>query len=306
MEASLVIPGCNSAKTLPLVLGSLNRQDFTDFEVVLVDDASSDDTSRIAQERRGGLDLKIIRHEENRGRAASRNDGIEQAQGRIILLLDSDVEVAPGYVSTHLALHRQQANAVGIGSVRYPDYLAGQALARYYVTRGASKIGPNRPLPGKYFLSGVASFPRPLFDQAGGFNLHFHFYGEDLELGLRFAQLGAKLYYLPQAIGYHHHLRPFKEVLELLDRYGRESLPRLVELHPEFAVELYIDDLLTSPPVFQTKALWRRLATAGVFFRPLAGLARALSAGPLPSPLLTYLFWAAYRRGFAATGTNKG
>jgi glycosyltransferase involved in cell wall biosynthesis len=298
MKASIVIPAYNAAQTISLTLDALARQETSEFEVIVVDDASTDGTSHEVKAHAGGLDLRLLRHPENQGRAAARNFGIDRARGDIMLLLDADIEVNPGYLPAHLALHQTRDRAVGVGALRYPSHLANKALPRYYITRGGAKIPPGQELPGRYFASGLASFPRSLFEEAGRFNPQFDFYGEDQELGLRFKKLGSHLFYVPEAIGYHHHLRPLGEMLDLLERYGSESIPRLLELHPEFAAELYVDDLVSSSPVRRMTAIGRRLITAEVWFRPLARLAEALSNHRLPAPLLTYLIWAAYRRGF--------
>jgi glycosyltransferase involved in cell wall biosynthesis len=301
MKASVVIPAYNAGATLPLALDALTRQNSSDFEVVVVDDASTDGTGRAAKAHAGGLDLHLLRCPENLGRALARNFGVENSRGEIVLLLDSDIEACPEYVGAHLELHQTQTRAAGVGALRYPPPLAKYALARYYSTRGGAKIGPGRPLPGRYFVSGLASFSRQIFEEAGQFDRRFSVYGEDQELGLRLKKLGANLRYLPAAVGYHHHLRPLPEMLGLLERYGRESIPRILELHPEFAAELCVDDLLVQSPVATPTGRVRNLAAAELFFRPLARLAERYSHHWLPAPLLTYLIWAAYRQGFKSS-----
>jgi glycosyltransferase involved in cell wall biosynthesis len=298
MKASVIIPAYNASTTLPLALEALTRQDSTDFEVVVVDDASTDGTGRIAKAHGGGLDLHLLRCPENLGRALARNFGVANSHGEIVLLLDSDIEVCPGYVAAHLALHQIEARAAGVGALRYPPHLAKRALARYYSTRGGAKVGVGQDLPGRYFVSGLASFPRRLFDEAGRFDRRFSVYGEDQELGLRLKKLGARLRYVPSAVGYHHHLRPVLEMLDLLEHYGRESIPRILDLHPEFARELYVEDLAKTSSSSTLTARVRDLAASELFFRPFSHLAQRFSHQWLPAPLLTYLIWAAYRKGF--------
>ena len=299
MKASVVIPAYNASKTLPIVLRSLQNQDFRDFEIILVDDGSTDDTSSVAKKNAGHLDLHVFRNSENQSRAKTRNTGAKQARGEILILLDSDVEAVPNYISGHIRLHESLPGAVGIGALRYPPHLAGKALARYYSSRGGARLKPGQPLPGKYFVSGLASFPRALFEEVGGFDERFQSYGsEDLELGLRFQALGVQIHYLPGAIGYHHHLRPLKEVMAILHQYGREGISVLLEKHPAFASELRLDDLTGPAKVRSQASLARRLLTAAALFHPAVEIASLLQNLPLPSPLLTYLHYAAYRRGF--------
>ena len=301
MKASIIIPAYNASATLGIVLQALIQQDFTDFEVIVVDDASTDNTSQIAESFTGALDLRLFRPEENLGRARARNFGVEKSRGEIVLLLDSDIEAVPDYVSAHLALHEEESRAVGVGVLRYPPTLAKKALACYYATRGGARLKPGQPLPGKYFVSCLASFRRTLFDEIGGFHPGFRLYGgEDLELGLRFEKSGARLVYLPGAIGYHHHLRTLKEVVSTLERYGRHGIPLVLDRHPEFAREMALDDVM---PGLSGKAniisgILRRLLTSSVFAVPLLEIASRLEAHRLPSGLLTYLHYCAYRRGF--------
>jgi len=300
MRASVVIPAFNAAATVPLVLRALQNQDFRDFEVILVDDASTDDTRSIAEKNAGNLELRIIRNFTNQGRAITRNLGVGQSHGEIIILLDSDIEIAPNYISAHLRLHESLPRAVGIGALRYPPHLAKRALARYYISRGGARMRLGQPLPGKYFVSGLASFSRALFEEEGGFDERFQTYGsEDLELGLRFYAAGAKIQYLPKAVGYHHHLRPMKEVMAILHQYGREGIPVLLAKHPDFAADLRLDDQTGLIPAGSPSGLMRRLLMASFFFSPAAALADLCQNVPLPSMLLTYLHYAAYRRGFS-------
>ncbi|TKJ41889.1 hypothetical protein CEE37_04790 [candidate division LCP-89 bacterium B3_LCP] len=300
-STSIVIPAYNASSTLPKVLGGLLSQNVRDFEVVLVDDASIDDTSQVAKTFSGDLNLHIYKLDENRGRAGCRNYGVDKANGEIILLLDSDIEATPDYVSTHLQLHEQKDKAVGVGAQRFPDLLAKQAFGRYYIKRGGARLKPGQTMPGRYFASGLASFRRSTFVELGGFDTNFTVYGgEDLELGLRFVKAGSELVFLPQAVAYHHHLRPLKEIIRKLEVYGEHSIPLILKKHPEVSAELHLDDL-TQPTGKTWKHLFMGAATNGVFYKTLLGVASLCQSFLIPSPLLTYLIYSAYRRGFVRT-----
>ncbi len=294
MKVSVVIPAHNSAAVIPLVLQALDRQDYTEFEVVLVDDASTDGTAQAAQASAGGLCLRILRSDENLGRARARNFGIENCDGDLIILLDSDIVAVPSYVRIHVTLHSKQNRAVGVGALRYPEPLAGRALARYYSSRGGARLKPSQRLPGKYFVSCLASFPKLLFDEVGEFNPEFSTYGgEDLELGLRFEKSGAYLEYLPQAVGYHHHLRSLKEAVQALEKYGESGISIVLRSHPEFARDLHLEDITSGKP-----SLIRDSISSNLLHKPLLNLAESFESGWIPSGLLTLFHYGAYRRGF--------
>jgi glycosyltransferase involved in cell wall biosynthesis len=294
MRTSIVIPTHNSAAVIPLVFQALKRQEYNEFEVVLVDDASTDGTAQTAEACAGGLKLRILRSEENLGRARARNFGIENSRGDLIVLLDSDIEAVPAYVGLHVALHARRERAVGVGALRYPESLAGRALARYYSSRGGARLQPGQRLPGKYFVSCLASFPKTLFTEVEGFNPEFSTYGgEDLELGLRFEKCGAHLEYLPRAVGYHHHLRSLKDVVKTLEKYGETGIPIVLRSHPEFARDLHLEDLTAGKPSFM-----RDLIGSDLLQKPLVNLAGRFESGWIPAGLLTLLHYGAYRRGF--------
>lgn len=90
---SVVIPCFNRGDKLKRTLASLNAQSFPDFEVVLVNDASTDDTLKIMEKYDFNyINVKIVNHKERQERVASRNDGMKAATGEWICWLDSDDE----------------------------------------------------------------------------------------------------------------------------------------------------------------------------------------------------------------------
>ncbi len=95
-EISVIIPTFNRAQTVPRALDSVLKQSFRDFEVIIVDDGSDDETESVIEafcERRGA-DVTYLK-QENAGVSAARNRGIRNAQGRWIAFLDSDDEWLP-------------------------------------------------------------------------------------------------------------------------------------------------------------------------------------------------------------------
>jgi glycosyltransferase involved in cell wall biosynthesis len=91
---SVITPTYNHAEELPRAINSVLAQTFEDFEYIVVDDASTDDTESVVDSYDDERIL-YIRHEENMGGSAARNTGIEQARGRYIAFLDADDEWLP-------------------------------------------------------------------------------------------------------------------------------------------------------------------------------------------------------------------
>lgn len=92
---SIIIPTWNHASALARCLASVEQQTEKDFEVIVVDDASTDGTARFLREQRPSFSLQTIRLPENRGAPAARNEGARLAAGRYLLFLDADVELYP-------------------------------------------------------------------------------------------------------------------------------------------------------------------------------------------------------------------
>lgn len=88
---SVIVPCYNAAKTLPATVLSLHEQTFQDFEVILIDDGSTDETAEMVQKIRETTSLPVVSvRQENAGVSAARNRGIESAGGKYICFLDAD------------------------------------------------------------------------------------------------------------------------------------------------------------------------------------------------------------------------
>ncbi len=98
--ASVIVPTFNRARRLELTLASFLRQTETRFEVVVIDDGSTDETPAVLAEYAGRLRLRVVR-QANRGRSAARNAGLAVAAGEALLFCDDDRIAAPGFVAAH-------------------------------------------------------------------------------------------------------------------------------------------------------------------------------------------------------------
>lgn len=118
MRASIIIPAFNSKERLYYNLLSLNNQDcnFNDFEVVIVDNGSIDDTADMVRrfKPRSKFKLKFQRLEENRGIARGRNTAIKMAEGDILIFHDSDMIAPRDFIRRHLK-HHEEKNIVVCG-----------------------------------------------------------------------------------------------------------------------------------------------------------------------------------------------
>lgn len=216
MRVSVIVINRNREKLLRRCLESLFRQTFTDFEIVVVDNGSTDG-SRDAV--RGVVTpccpLRLVELEGNRGFAAGCNAGIREAQGELIALLNNDAEAEPGWLQA-LVKAMETSSRVGmcaskilfwgtevLDKVGHLMYLDGQNRGR-----GTGELDRgqfDRPEE-TFFPDGCAAlYRRRMLEEVGGFDERFFAYGDDADLGLRGRWLGWKCLYVPEAVVFHHH-----------------------------------------------------------------------------------------------------
>jgi GT2 family glycosyltransferase len=109
-----VIRSRDEAPRLRLTLASLKRQQRLS-EVVVVDDGSTDATSEVISEAEKFLPITRLRHSQARGRSAASNAGVRAASGEVVIMLDGDMPVGPGFVAAHADAH-DGADIVGRGA----------------------------------------------------------------------------------------------------------------------------------------------------------------------------------------------
>ena len=103
MKVSIIIPCYNSASYLGACMDSVLAQTMDDFEAILIDDGSRDDTLAVAR-RYAGQDARVrVLSQENRGVAAARNLGLAQARGEWVTFVDSDDLLPPNALETMLS-----------------------------------------------------------------------------------------------------------------------------------------------------------------------------------------------------------
>jgi glycosyltransferase involved in cell wall biosynthesis len=124
MKISVIVPVCNAAETLDLCLSAVCGSALEDHEVVVVDDASRDDSVMIAHK----YPCRLIELKENQGAAAARNAGARSAGGQVLVFIDSDIVVPPDAIA-RLVRHLEDpaiAGAIGVYSLknRFPNFLS--------------------------------------------------------------------------------------------------------------------------------------------------------------------------------------
>lgn len=123
---SVIIPTYNSAKTVVRAINSVRNQTFDDWECIIVDDSSVDNTVSIVKEYLYDKRLKLITLPKNSGVAVARNKGIEKAKGRFIAFLDSDDEWLSGKLEKHIEFMLEQKSFFSFTSYEVMNQLSGK------------------------------------------------------------------------------------------------------------------------------------------------------------------------------------
>ncbi len=184
---SVIIPAFSRSSTIGRAIASVQAQTFSDYEIIVVDDASTDDTAQRV-EALGSANLRLIRHASNRGAAAARNTGIGAARGRLIAFLDSDDawtnkdKLALQVTALRTAGRNVRACASGFvlitnGRMREVRFDWAEGAFRDQILYGCS-ISPGSTLV----------VDRGAFDEIGGFDEEFRRL-EDWDWLLRFSEV---------------------------------------------------------------------------------------------------------------------
>ncbi|GAB1765257.1 glycosyltransferase family 2 protein [Priestia megaterium] len=132
IKVSIVMPTYNKYHQTSLSLYGLSKQtcSHAEYEVILVDDASSDNTSDILKEVDVPFKFKYIQMKQNKGRSSVRNIGINHAEGDLLIFLDGEMLAPPSFIENHYKHHMHESNLVVTGAMHYegvytfimPDY----------------------------------------------------------------------------------------------------------------------------------------------------------------------------------------
>lgn len=214
MRFSLVIPTYNDAPVLAQCLEHLNHQLFDeDFEVIVVDDGSTDDTQDLLkkwQEKEKIFALQIIT-QANKKQGAARNRGVEKAEGDIVIFIGADILVQPQWLQEHKKFHESHSeeSTIGLGFMTWSPELANDRFRKWLESSGTmlsyKGLKNYQTTDFWHFYTGNISIKKALF-QKYKFDEAFTAYGwEDIMLGYQMLKNGAQLYFVENAKAWHHH-----------------------------------------------------------------------------------------------------
>ena len=231
MKLSVVIPTHNRAAVLARCLDALEGQGAD--EVVVVDDASSDDTPRVLAERGWA---RAVRRERSGGRSGAKNSGVEAASGELVLFLDDDAIPEPGLVERHRvhhAAHPEPYEAL-LGRVTWAPEVEVTPHMHWLENGGPmfafNDIADPERVPWRMLYTTNLSLKRAFLEP---FDEELPIY-EDTELGFRLSKRGLRLRFDPGALAYHLRTETPERTERRMEEFGAAAAA-VYRKHPELA-----------------------------------------------------------------------
>lgn len=212
--ASVIIVNFNGLSHLKGCLDSLRGQTFRDFEVILVDNASADESVAFVNDNYP--EVTVIENHENVGYGGGNNAGIKASSGKYLALLNNDTKVDPHWLQRLLET-AEKDRTIGMCASKILNYYhqdmidnTGLLMYRDGIGRGRGRlekdIGQYDSAGEIFFPSGCAGlYKKEMLDEIGLLDEDFFLYVEDVDIGLRARIAGWRCVYVPDAVVYHKY-----------------------------------------------------------------------------------------------------
>jgi len=211
-EFAVIVANWNGAHLLPTCLSSLRRQTWRDFETIVVDNGSADDSLTVLA--RDFPEVRVIALQENLGLAGGTNVGIQATDAPVVATLNNDTEADPrwlaelkraldahpeaGSVASKLLLYDRRDVIHSAGDFYRVDGIPGN---RGVWERDDGRYGRRELVFGA--CAGAAAYRRSMLEDVGLFDDSFFMYCEDVDLAFRSQLLGYRCVFVPTAVVYH-------------------------------------------------------------------------------------------------------
>lgn len=250
-KVSIVVASYNGERTLKPCLESLQRLNYPDYEIILVDDGSTDATQKIVEEvgrvgggapslageeRRARSDtphppLIYIRHEKNFGLSVARNTGIAAATGEMIAFTDSDCRADEDWLY-YLVGSLEGSEFAGMGGPNLLPPDDSRVAAAVMVSPGGPAHVMLTDREAEHIPGCNMAFYKQALEGIGGFDPIFTRAGDDVDVCWRLQQAGCKIGFSPAAFVWHYRRSTVGAYLKQQEGYG-EAEALLVRKHPE-------------------------------------------------------------------------
>ncbi len=214
-SVSVVVCSYNGSRTIRDCLEGLQRLEYPNYEVIVVNDGSKDNTAAIAME----YGFRVITTE-NRGLSNARNTGMEEAKGEIVAYIDDDARPDPHWL-TYLAATFLNTDHVGVGGPNLPPPGDGSVADCVANSPGGPIHVLLTDVEAEHIPGCNMAFRKEALRAVGGFDGQFRIAGDDVDLCWRLQQKGWTLGFNPAAVVWHHRRNSVKAYLKQQLNYGK-------------------------------------------------------------------------------------
>lgn len=239
-EISVIIPTFNRIKILRKCITALENQTLakSKYEVIVIDDGSTDETERVMSELQTTLNFKYIR-QSNSGPGAARNKGVKAAQGKYVLIINDDTIAGESLLEEHL-IYQRRFSGKKFALLGTFDYIESALehpftyfLSKYPLIFDYSVMESGKVYGYKHFITCNISIERKALIDAGLFDEDFREpMSEDTELGYRLQKMGYSVLYSAELKSKHDHILTVENFRKRQLMNGRNTV-LLVQKHPE-------------------------------------------------------------------------
>jgi GT2 family glycosyltransferase len=223
---SVIVCSYNGGRTLAACLDSLGKLNYPHYEVILVDDGSTDDTAYIAAQ------FPRIRyiHQTNHGLSHARNTGAAAARGEVLAYTDSDCMTDVDWLY-HLISTLLSGDYAAVGGPNFTPPAQNWVQACVAAAPGGPSHVLLTDIVAEHIPGCNMAFHRWAFDTVGGFDVEYHKAGDDVDFCWRLQQLGCVIAFSPAAVVWHHRRLTVRAFVRQQEGYGEaESLLRFKHL----------------------------------------------------------------------------
>jgi GT2 family glycosyltransferase len=227
-RVSVVVASYNGARTLEACLASLDRLNYPDYEVILVDDGSKDDTRHIASDH---PDARYI-FQENKGLSVARNTGINAATGEVVAFTDSDCRADEDWLY-YLIGDLLRSDFAGIGGHNFLPPEDSCVAAAVMVSPGGPAHVMLTDREAEHIPGCNMAFYKWALDDIAGFDPIYRKAGDDVDVCWRLQQAGHRIGFSPAGFVWHYRRSTVRAYLKQQAGYG-EAEALLIAKHPEY------------------------------------------------------------------------
>ena len=214
MKAAVIIPSWNGSKLLEDCLESLSKQIFKNFEIILVDNGSTDNSAGYV--KKNFPEVRILSLQKNHGFARAINEGVKASNAKYVVFLNNDTKVDQDWLNNLIRCAESHPEVISVNSKLLNFYdrkiIDGAGILINEVGQARS-IGWQEKDNGQYdseqyilgATGGAALFNRNDFIKVGLFDEKYFMYSEEVDFAFRAQFLGYKSIFCPKAVVYHRH-----------------------------------------------------------------------------------------------------